>query len=233
MSLASTIITAAYRESNVIPIVSTPSANEIAEGLGRLNTLILSTVGNEAGNELHDITVGGTYDQSQFISTWIPDNSRLILNLASTRTFSLHPQPYDGQRVAIVDTAGNLSSNNLILSGNGRSIEGATSVTLNTNSLSRQWLYTNGNWARITSLAASDTMPLDEAFDDYFITMLALRLNPRHGATMSQESMAALDRQRSIIRARYRRPRPKQDLGTLGLLGSSNSSGSSGGSLLQ
>lgn len=223
MSLASAIITAAYRESNLVPIVSTPSANEITEALGRLNSLILSTVGNEAGGELHDITIGGAYDQSQFLSQWVPDNTRLVLDLASARSFSLHPHPYEGQRLAVADAANNLTSNNLTLSGNGRQIEGASSLVLSTSGTVRQWLYRGdtGNWVRITSLASSDAMPLPEEFDDYFITMLALRLNPRHGAAMSQESMAALTRQRDMIRARYRRPRAKQDLGTLSLLGQS------------
>jgi hypothetical protein len=233
VSLASAIITAAYRESNLIAIVSTPSTNEITEALARLNSLILSTVGNEAGGELHDITVGGAYDQSQFLSSWIPDNSRLILNLAAARSFFLHPHPYEGQRIAIADAGNNLSTRNLTLTGNGRTIEAASSVVLATNGLARQWLYRGdtGNWVKISSLASSDEMPLPEEFDDYFITMLALRINPRHGAKMSQESMAALTRQRDMIRARYRRPRAQQDLVT-GLMGSSGV-GAFGSNLLQ
>jgi hypothetical protein len=231
MTLVSSVITDAYRESQLIPIVSTPNTNEAAEGLRRFNTLLLSTVGNEAGGELHDITVGGTYDQSQFLSSWIPDNTRLILNLAAARSFFLHPHPYEGQRIAIADVGNNLATRNLTLTGNGRTIEAASSVVLATNGLSRQWLYSGGNWVRISSLASSDTMPLPEEYDDYFITMLALRLNPRHSSKMSQESMAALTRQRDMIRARYRRPRAQQDLVT-GLMGSSGV-GAFGSNLLQ
>lgn len=223
MTLVSSIISDAYRESQLVPIVSSPTTNEAAEGLRLFNTLLLSTVGNEAGSELHDITIGGTYDQSHFCSSWVPCNSRLILNLAAARSFSLDPRPYEGQRIAIADAGNNLATRNLTLTGNRRQIEGASSLVLSTNGDNRQWLYRSdtGNWVRITALSATDTMPLPGEFDDYFIVSLALRLNPRHRQAMAQESVAALERQKQQIRARYRRPRPKQELGTLGLLGQS------------
>lgn len=220
MTLASETITRAYRESNLLALSATVTTAQQNEALPLLNTLILSSVGNEAGAELHEITIGGTYDQSQFCSSWVPDNARLILNLTGARTFTLHPHPYSGQRIAIADAKSNLNTYNLTLSGNGRMIEGAaTNLILSTNGMSRQWLYRDGNWAKISSLAAGDTMPFPEEFDDYFITGLALRLNPRFAQAFSQESAAALQRQRSQLRARYRRPRQQQELGTLGLMG--------------
>lgn len=221
MAIASDIIRDAYRESNIIASVSTPSTNELTEGLARLNSLILSTIGNEAGSELTDINIGGAYDQSYRCATCIPANVRLVLNLGSARTLNLHPHPYEGQRVAIADAAGTLGASNLALSGNGRQIEAASSLVLSTNGQTRQWLFRadTANWVNIASLIATDPMPLPTEFDDFFIVSLALRLNPRHSAKMAAESLAALERQRSQIRARYRRPRPLQDMGTLSLLG--------------
>lgn len=222
MTLASAIITSAYRESNLIAIVSTPSTAEVTEGLALLNSLILSVLGNEVGKELHDIAIGGAYDQSQFVSSWIPENVRLALNLAAARSVSAHPRPYEGQRMAIADVGNNLATRNLTISGNGRLIEAASSITLNTNGLSRQWMYRGdtGNWVRVSALASSDEMPFPVEFDDYFQTRLALRLNPRHSAATAQETIAALKRAETQLRARYRRPRPQQDMGTLGLLNS-------------
>lgn len=232
MSLASEIITRAYRESALIAIVSTPTAAEAAEGLSLLNSLILSTIGNEAGTELPDIPIGGQFDRSP--SQYLVGNARLILNLGAAKSIRLDPQPHDGQRVAIADAKGNLASANLTLDGNGRRIEAALTVVLATNSMNRQWMYRadTGNWVRLTELVAGDTMPFPVEFDDYFIVSLALRLNPRHRQALAQESIAALERSRSQLRARYRKPRPKQELGTLGLLGQGYSGGASGNPLL-
>lgn len=224
MALASEIIARAYRESNVISINKTPTTAEQAEGLNLLNSLILSTIGNEAGNELCDLNIGGEFDQSGVCSAFVPENARLVLNQSAARTLGLHPQPYDGQRVAVADAGANLATYNLILDGNGRRIETTATVALNTNSLSRQWMYRGdtGNWVRLTDLVAADTMPFPTEFDDYFIISLAMRLNPRNNATTAQESGSALERQLRQIRARYRRPRPKQDMGSLGMLGQSD-----------
>lgn len=226
MTTASGLITAAYRESNLISLVATPTTNEQTEALNRLNPLVLSTIGSEAGNELTDIQIGGTYDQSSSVTTFIPANSRLALNLSAATTYKLNPLPLDGERVAIADAAANLNTNNLTLSGNGRRIETAASVTLNTASLSRQWMYRAdlGNWVRLTDLALSDAMPFPEEYDDYFIVSLALRLNPRHSASLAPESQAALERSKQQLQARYRTPRPTQDWGSLGLMGQSSSS---------
>lgn len=214
MTLASEIITRAFRENNIVPIVSSPNTNEQTEALSLLNSIILSVVGNQAGQELHDINIGGSYDQSQFCSNWIPENARLMLSLSGARTFNLHPEPYEGQRLAIADVGGNLATYNLVLTGNGRRIEAATSLTLSTNSATRQWLFRadTANWVRVTDLAASDEMPFPEEFDDYFITRLAMRLAPRNSTQVAQETLDALRRAEHQLRARYRRPRPCQDM---------------------
>jgi hypothetical protein len=230
VTLASVIITRAYREGQSIAIVSSPTLLETTEALALLNTLILSTVGFEAGSELKDLIIGGEFDQSP--TQWLPADVRLILNLASAKSLDLHPYPYEGQRVAISDAGLNLSSNNLTLVGNSRTIEGAASVVLSTDGLSREWMYSGGNWVKITSLAASDAMPFPEEFDDYFVTKLAMRLNPRNRSEpMSRETAAALTRAETMLKARYRRPRPRQEIGSLGLLGQRGLNDSS--SLLQ
>lgn len=224
MTLASEIISRAYRESNITAIVSSPSTAEQTEALNLLNPLILSVIGNEVGEQLHDINIGGSYDQSQFCSSWVPENARLVLSLGSTRTFSLHPDPYEGQRLAMADVAGNLATANLVLTGNGRKIEGATSLTLSTNSMTRQWLFRadTANWVKITDLLASDQMPFPEEFDDYFVTRLSMRLNPRNGVSTAQETAEAMQRAERQLRARYRRPRRQQETGAKGLMGQRN-----------
>lgn len=205
MTLVSSIITRAYRESNIIPLAGSVSAAQSTEALDRLNTLVLSTVGNEAGDGLTDLTIGGTYDQSSVINTWLPDNVRLLLNLTSSHTYLLDPLPKAGQRLAIVDVDSNLATYNVVLNGNGRNIEGVATLTLSTNGLNRQWMYRAdlGNWVVITDLLTSDQMPFPEEFDNYFVLMLAMRLNPMYGQTMAAETIKALQRARGQLNARY------------------------------
>ena len=221
MTLVSAIISRARRVNNSVVVGGSLSTNEQNEGLGLLNSFMLSALGNEAGVELHDINIGGAYDQSQFISSWVPENARLVLNLAAARTAYLDPNPYDGQRVAIADAGANLATRNLTLNGNTRRIETAATVVLSTSSLSRQWMYRadTGNWVRLGEMAAADTFPFPAEFDNYFALELALLLAPQNSESLSKESQAALADGRQRFRARYRRKRPVQDMGSPGLLG--------------
>jgi hypothetical protein len=157
--LVSAVITAAFRKGQIIAKVSTPDTTEQAEALAMLNPIILSSVGFEAGEDLADLNIGGTYDQSAYCSTYVPMNARLVLNQTAARTLKLDPQPYEGQRLAIADASGNLATYNLILDGNGRKIESSATLTLSTNSDSRQWLYRadTANWVKITALVAADS----------------------------------------------------------------------------
>lgn len=218
--LASEAVTAALREGNLLGINATASTAQLAEGLTLLNSVLLASVGYEAGEELADLNIGGTFDQSALVTQYVPENARLVLNISGARTLYLHPQPYEGQRVAVADAGNNLATYNLTLNGNGRRIEGATTVVLSTNSLSRQWFYRAdlGQWKQLTSLALSDALPFPAEFDDYFRILLAMRLNPRYGQELAQGSAVYLNSISSQLEARYRKPRRPQDWGSLGLL---------------
>lgn len=205
MTLVSAIIKRAYRKNNLIPAVSSPNANQTTEALEMLNSLVSGIVGNELGSELSDLNHGGDHDQSNLIDQWIPNNVRLVLNLTTDTTVNADPYPYEGQRLAVVDVAGNLATNNLIVDGNGRLIEGAATVTLTTNSENRQWMYRadTGNWVKIEELEAADTMPFPVEFDPYFVLMLAIQLNPQYGQMLHPHDSEMLRRMRSQLRARY------------------------------
>lgn len=221
MALASDIIGRALRESNLTPLAGAPSANQQNEALPLLTGQLLASLGFEAGEELSDLNIGGEFDQSSYAAQWVPANARLVLNLNGAKTLKLHPQPYDGMRIAVADAAGNLAANNLTLDGNGRKIEAAATLVLNVNGDTRQWLYRadTANWVKIASLLIGDTMPFPEEFDSFFVTRLAMRLNPRYGQSLSELTAAELNRSESKLRARYRKPRSPSDPGPLGLLG--------------
>lgn len=218
---ASNIVTDAYRESNLIPLGLQPNFNQQTEGLTRLNSLILSTIGNEAGDPLDDLVIGGQFDQSAYMQQYVPDNNRLILNLASPLVINLDPYPFQGQRAAVIDVAGTLGTCPLTINGNGRLIEGVQSIVMNTPSDAREWMYRGdlGAWVKINTLALTDTLPFPARFDDYFVTTLAMRLNPRYGQSLSPESLEALKRARSQLRAYYHAwEEIRSDLDTRGYL---------------
>jgi hypothetical protein len=220
LALVSEIIYDALRETNIISIGATPTSAEQTEALRRLNTLIQSTIGSEAGQELADLNIGGEFDQSAYCTPFVPANVRLVLNLSAPTTLYLDPSPYDGQRLAIVDSANTLDTYNLTIEGNGRTIELDPSELFDTEGLVAEFMYRAdiANWIRITDLIVTDDMPLPTEYDDYFVISLALRLNPRHGRALTQESATSLQRQREQIQARYRKPRAPNDPGALGLL---------------
>ena len=228
--LVSDLITQALRESNLISLNATPTGNQQSEALGRLNSLILSTVGTEAGTEITDLPIGGSGDASSLCSPYVPANVRLVCDLSEAKTLTLDPNPYEGQRLAVVSASGNFDTCNLTLDGNGRNIESGPTKVLNLpgRGLNYQWLYRadTANWALISILTTADQTPLPTEFDDYLIIMLAKRLSPRYAQALAQESIAELNRQKNIIRARYRQRRPQQDLGTIGLMGQHGFDGS-------
>lgn len=204
-TLVSTIIQRAFRETNLIPVGQSPTSNQQTEALDLLNTLLLSTIGNEAGDSLRDLNVGGTYDQSDHTDPWVPDDVRLVFNITAPMTLKLDPAPYEGQRLAFIDIDNNLTTYPVTLDGNGRLIEGTATVLLNVSGDSRQWIYKGdtGTWSKVTSLLIGDSMPFAGEFDQYFVTMLAIRLNPRYSQQTSQETISALKRSRDQLRARF------------------------------
>jgi len=143
---------------------------------------------------------------------FVPKNTRLMLNLDSAVQVYLPPDPNDGTRFAVIDVAGALSATNLTVNGNGRNIEGVSTLVLNEDGMAREWFYRadTGNWVRTTPLIEGDTAPFPEEFDDFFITMLAIRLNPAYGVALDGQSQQALQRARTQMRARYRQEIPTE-----------------------
>lgn len=217
MTLISTIITDAYREGNLIAVATTPTANELAEGLTLLNRYIASVYGNEAGEELGSVVIGNSgitrpqgypgYNQVPDEADWtVPDNSRLFLNLSSAQTVYLNPNPRDGARFAFIDKAGTLDTANLTVNGNGRTIGGSATLVVSTEYAAQEYFYRadTGNWALVSPLEDDDDFPFPTEFEDMFVIGLALRLNPRHGTMINQQSMATYNRLLKAFRARYR-----------------------------
>lgn len=228
MTLVSQIITDAFRKSNLVAVGATETSAEQTEALRYLNRLVKSVLGNEVGDPMMSFPLGNIGISRPAGYPWwgttpdgdwfVPQNMRVILNIPSAINLYLHPEPDDGSRFAAVDVTGNLSSNPVTVSGNGRLIENATSITLNTDNLNREWFYRSdlAEWVRYAPLTVSDTFPFPEEFDNFFIIMLALEINPSQGTTIDGQTQVSLSRARTQLRARYKQNIPaRSELGLL------------------
>lgn len=212
MTLVSSILLDAYRESNLIAATATAlSSTQETEALRRFTSLLASVIGWEAGENLKQWPVGVTgYAEPPDclradVWRYPPVNSMLVLNLSGADTIYLPVNPSDGARIAVQDLGGNLATYNVTLDGNGRLVEGARTLPLADNSLNRTWFYRAdlGDWKRVTTLAVTDEMPFPVEFDDMFIILLAMRLNPRFGRKMDAQTVTYLKRMQAMFTARY------------------------------
>lgn len=229
MTIVSQIITDAYRKSNLLAIGASPTDSQNSEALRYLNRFVKSVFGNEAGDRFASLPVGSQnynrpsgypwYSTTPDDSDWfVPANVRVMLNLQENVTLYLTPDPDDGARFGIIDVLGNLDTYPVTINGNGRNIESAHSITLDTNNTDSEWFYRadTGNWVKYASLELEDTFPFPEEFDDYFIIELALRLNPSYGVSIDDQTSAVYKRSKVQFRARYRQSTPVQS--ELGLI---------------
>lgn len=214
-TLVTSIISDALRETNLIPLGVSPTAAQQTEAFGKLVTIIASVFGNEMGENLRPFPLGQLDINSPAGYPWwsnsipgnlfLQTNLRLMCNLTGLGTVNLHPVPHDGARMGIVDVAGNFAVNELTIFGNGRLIEGFPQMTYNTNGETREWMYREdlGNWVVVSPLTLTGAMPFGPEFDDLFIILLAMRLNPRYGQIMHPATMETLKEVKTKFTARY------------------------------
>lgn len=215
MTTIETIITDAYRETNLIARGATPSAGEQTEALRLLERFIQSLFGNEAGDNVEEMLFGRnanidsiTYNNEfeTFVQQYyLPTGYRLKLNLSEPKTVKLDPKPQDGDMFSVVDASNNLATFNLTIDGNGSRIEGSTDLVLNTNGYAATWFYRAdiANWQRVTDLTLVDNSPFPKEFDDLLIIGLAMRLDPREGRGLGDLTMSRYANVLRKFRARY------------------------------
>lgn len=217
MTQVSDIIQGGYREINLVGIGKEPTAAQSTEGLTYLNEIFAHVLGFEAGELLYNWPLGNYGRQSQDQIVWDTEqltnpvpNSRLIVAGDAAMTVYLPFRPSDGARMGIIDPHALLSTRPVTLDGNGLTIEGSATLTLSTDSLDRTWLYRadTGNWARLTTLIATDQSPFPSEYDAYFKILLALRLAAPAGRELSASSQAAFGALEQKFRARYYQSAP-------------------------
>jgi hypothetical protein len=216
MTLVSQIITDAFRLSNLLALGVTPTALQQEEALRYLDRLIKSVFGNEAGDPLVAFPIGRNnvsrpsgypwWDTVPSNDWFVPKNTRVMLNVDTAGiNLYLHPDPDDGSRFAAIDVSDTLGTYPITVHGNGRTIEDSLSITMDTDGFDAEWFYRAdlGNWMKYSPLALEDNFPFPVEFEDYFVAMLALRINPSYGAAMDEQAGLVLSRSRTQFRARY------------------------------
>lgn len=223
MTLISSIITDAFREGNILPLGKEPSANQAAEALRLFNSCIAALYGDEAGESLTDWPLGNYGRESPEYDLGYTDhrldhptiNRRLIAVNEAAKTVYFPLRPQDGARMGLIDPFGRLASVPVTLDANGRTIEGAPFIVMDEAGKGGEWLYRAdlGNWVRLKGVVETDELPFPTPdFDNFFITLLAMRLNPRYGRTMDDQSALIYKAERRKFVARYLQSMPLEIL---------------------
>lgn len=212
MTLVSQIVTDAYRQGDLIALGLVPSSEQQAEALRYLNRIIKSVFGNEAGDQLTGVPLGSStyvrpsgypwYSVTPDNDWFVPKNTRLMVNTTAPQAVYLHPAPDDGCRVAVTGASTDLTTNYVVLWGNGRLVNGAQSFQV-TDDIEFFYRDDLASWQQYSPLLPSNEFPFPEEFDDYFITMLAMRLNPSYAIQLDPQTQEVYRRAKSQLQARY------------------------------
>jgi len=198
------LVSEAFRENNLTLVGDVPDGAEYNEAEKRLLRIISSTFGIAFGEPLE--TVIHNRDEQEPL---LP-NVRLLVTSDTFNTVTLAKTPYDGQRFAVVDPEGLLAASPLVVTTEAGTVEGVTSITLDTAGLIREWFYRadTGNWVRVTGLTAESESPFPPEFDDLLTQWLAIRIATRYGVQTSAESSQVYRDILKMFKARYRQNRP-------------------------
>lgn len=199
MATANDLIARALRLLNVLASGETASADEAADGLVTLNSLLNEYRGHGIGAPLTEVSVTSSYETDG-------NESLLCDTTAGALTVTLPDDPLDGMMVRLVDVANSFASANVTVARNGRQIAGsAANATLSSNGTNRAYFYRadTGNWALVSDLVLADTQPLPARFDSALAALLAVRLAPEYGRTVSVELADQAERGRLALAAAY------------------------------
>jgi hypothetical protein len=104
------------------------------------------------------------------------------------------------------DLGNNLATHNLTLDGDGMLIDGTATKVLSTNGVAVEYFFRAdlAEWVVVSEIDIDSELPFPNEYDDLFISLLALRLNPRYGVQTRGETAEAVKRGITKMRSRYR-----------------------------
>jgi hypothetical protein len=213
MTTIAQIITDAYQANNLIALSAIPTADEQAKGLRYTNRLFQALFGDEIGDKLSDgvLSVNGItypdYAYSYPINTFnVRANTRIINSSTAAVTINMPINPQGGARVSFIDLTGALSTNPVTIDASDRLVEGAATKVLDVDGDSVDWFYRDdlASWQKISALELDDEFPLPEKFEELFISLLVLRLDPSVQVSMAEETGFLMKQMLRKLRATYR-----------------------------
>lgn len=227
MTANSTLIQAAFRESNFIAQGADPTENEQAEGLRLLQSMVSSLAGSVIGTKFkpwHIPFVFNTapeakrfpaYAENNYIRPEIdekypPNNARVILRNTSTQTIYFQNKPNDGAIMSIVDAGFTadvtLDANGMFFETDGNDRTKVIEPRTTGRNPKQDYVFREdtASWNLTSNLLYAGEMPYPEQFDDYWITGLALRLSPSFGEKTTQVTMMRFKEMTTFIRGWYR-----------------------------
>lgn len=227
MTTASSLITLAYREANYKNAVGTLTTEEQTEGLTLLQALVDSLFGMVVGTKLtpwfiprpqktastaanYPAYPGDAGLESPHGLSLPPSNVRLMMKNEAATTVYFQYQPEDGAVVEYIDVGHigdiTLDANGALigLTGSVETVDIVAQFPSGRNT-PRRWIYRGdfGSWLEMTSLSLTSEMPFPIAFDDYFVTALAIRLSPRFGSDPRQVTVLRFQEMQQFIRLQY------------------------------
>lgn len=229
MTLNSTIITAAYRESNFTGQAATLTTEEQTEGLQLLQSLVDSFFGLVVGTkakpwfipqEYHTSPEAGNFPAAPGDTSFAnanaeqypPPNSRVFLRNTTAETVYMQYKPEDGAFMEFVDAG---FTADVTIDGNGMFI-GETGVSYIDNMVTgfgggsrtprRNYVFRGdiASWVRTDALVYGAENPFPSDIDDFWITALAARLAPRFGNMPNEVTLMRLKDMTVYARGKYR-----------------------------
>lgn len=219
MTQCADILESAFYEAGLTTELQSATPTQTTKAMDTMTSIIKFLYGASAGEYLNAWPLGnvGRAPQYQYLPPLqviqrVPLNAQLVATNENAITVDLPMGPSDGARFSIIDPFNNLVAAPVTVNGNGRTINGAPTITFNVNGYSAIFFYRDdlANWVRVTPLLITDEMPFPEEYDQMFIIMMAMRLNPVYGRNLSSTQTMFLKEFRQQFTARYVQAMPLQ-----------------------
>lgn len=201
MTAISTLISAAFRENNLIAVGTSPTAAEQTEALDVVNRLVQQMMSLEKSANFLDYVADNTLSGT----IQLYKHTRIVRNGANSVTLNFPNPVDDGARMQIIQ--GPTNTGVLTLAGNGYTIDGsATFATTNAvNVTPHIWFFRGdlGDWMTVAPQLVGDDFIFPPEFDDLFVTMISTRLAPRYNKAVTQQTMDVIQAGIDAFSARF------------------------------
>lgn len=226
MATVNDLVRQAFRQENLKAVSQTISDAEMAEGVEIFNEIWENIIGSTLGEKLNDWPVPPSAavsqarefpllprDESLPYDTYAypQQNYNIVSNLGGAQTVYLKQNPSDGARMGLVNIGPSYAVNPLTINANGRLIEGASSLVLDSFTATPiRWFYRAdlSEWVRITEFTGTEDSPLPKQFNRFWRCAVAIDLCPRYNKDPQAVTLAGYKDGMATILGRYAQDMP-------------------------